>query len=161
MTGRKWSLDLALDVAESIQRALIGTCARVEIVGSLRREKPMVHDIDILLIPISAGKMAQTLQGLADAGTLRLAPKIIKLTCRGIPVDVYVADPETWGVLQMIRTGSKEHNMWMIQEAKKVGWKIHAEGWLESPTGDRVTCMREHDVFVTVGIPYKAPTARD
>jgi hypothetical protein len=41
----------ALRVAESLRATLYGACDRVEIAGSIRREKPQVHDIEIVVVP--------------------------------------------------------------------------------------------------------------
>jgi DNA polymerase/3'-5' exonuclease PolX len=41
----------ALRVAESLRATLYGACDRIEIAGSIRREKPQVHDIEIVVMP--------------------------------------------------------------------------------------------------------------
>ena len=44
-------LEEARDIAKRVKEKLMPHCERIEIVGSIRREKPIVHDIDMVLIP--------------------------------------------------------------------------------------------------------------
>lgn len=46
----------------------------------------------------------------------------------GIGIDIYVATPETWATLLLIRTGSKENNIRLCSLAKRKGWHLKANG---------------------------------
>ena len=43
-------LQEAKTIAQTVKKVLTPYCDRIEIAGSIRRRKPIVHDIDIVLI---------------------------------------------------------------------------------------------------------------
>jgi len=49
-------LATARQIAQTVQDRLTPFCERIEVVGSIRRGKPEVHDIDIVCIPSSQGQ---------------------------------------------------------------------------------------------------------
>lgn len=50
--GRAIPLAAARAIAEQVRKALAPACERIEIAGSVRRERPEVHDIEIVAIPL-------------------------------------------------------------------------------------------------------------
>src|SRR5690349_7679209 len=99
------------------------------VVGSIRRKKPEVKDIDIVAIPRYKEKwFLDKIQELIDAidatgreeakklgksGVSRYSKgdKIKRFECEGIMVDLYIADATTFEPLVLIRTGSEQHNV--------------------------------------------------
>lgn len=138
----------ALDEAQRIIQAIHPHCERAEIVGSLRRGKKVVKDIDIVAVP----KMTSTTMLFGRAvevaetnfyAALREALK--EVTAEGTSLirgvadndrgagaklmcDVYIATEESWALLKLVRTGSAEHNIWMCGRAKQIGGALHADG---------------------------------
>ena len=43
-------------------------------------------------------------------------------------LDIYVATPETWATLLLIRTGSRAHNIKLCARARAMGMRLHADG---------------------------------
>lgn len=90
-----------------------------------------------------------------------------------ISLDVYIATPESWATLLLVRTGSAEHNIWLAQRAKACGGKLHADGsGLElpgqyDPLEQRVVNMRvvraqsEEEIFKALGLPLPFPADRE
>jgi DNA polymerase/3'-5' exonuclease PolX len=118
-------LDLqeAEKIAAQLKTAVAAHCLKIEVAGSIRRQKPIVHDIDF----VSVTKTDKEWQKIADT----LKHMKAKLNCQGnslvkaflpcqnglFQVDFYRAKPATFGIHLLIRTGSAEHNMWLAAQA--------------------------------------------
>jgi DNA polymerase/3'-5' exonuclease PolX len=155
-------------VARKIVAELKPACDRIEVVGSLRRGKPSVHDIDIVLLPKGhSGPLLETvLSGLIERGSLtpvRGKDKIRSFvaTKTGIPVDIYIATGETWATLLLIRTGSKEHNIKLARRALDLGMRLKASGeGIQGSDGALIKVTSEDDVFSLLGLGYLRPEER-
>lgn len=162
-------------IAESIVDLLKPSCDRIEIAGSIRRRKPTVHDIDIVCIPHSTGQLSSSLRTL---GSVRLAgAKIIRVAMgfsKGIDLDLYIATPEIWATLLLIRTGSVNNNIRLCLCAKGLGMKLHADGsglFKLSPSIDlfgpaavreeRIAGDTEESIYAALGLPYQEPQERE
>ena len=134
----------AMPVAEEIVGWLKPYCLKIIIAGSLRRKKPDVGDIEILVIS------RKCLDGISLDG-ISVDTKISELILRGIfsyrlnkrgsrvygkqnkllvhcasgiPLDVCSTTEENWWVALVCRTGSKESNIMISMAAKKLGMKF-------------------------------------
>ena len=186
---------IAREIADKIVERLTPHVERIALAGSLRRLRPTVHDIDLIAIPrltsksslFGRSKLAETdfMSALLDFaedddGNARAncaGDKIIRFKARGdlfrLSVDCYIATPETFATLLLIRTGSAEHNIWLAQRAKACGGKLHADGsGLElpgqyDPVAQRVVNMRvlraqtEEEIFKALGLPLPLPADRE
>lgn len=171
-------LGKAQKIAAEVVKALAPYCSRIEVTGSIRRRKPLVNDIDIVLIPSNQGQLIGALQSL---GKIKMGgQKLIRCQIEGagkewrfdlppIVLDVYVATPETWATLLLIRTGSKAHNIQLCTLAKRKGMKLHADGSglfaiqdaaLSRPP-KRIAGDTEASIFEALGLPYKEPEERE
>jgi len=100
-------------VLDHISPALI----RGEVAGSIRRQKPIVGDIEIVAISEDRQRLVEL---LTDVGQLikpgvpgaipwspRLEAKYFRLRLpEGMNLDLFMASPQNWGGLFMMRTGS-------------------------------------------------------
>lgn len=84
---------------------------KIEIVGSIRREKAEVKDIDLVAIPKN-----------------KVKEKIIRMPFKDISIDLYVANEKNFECLKLIRTGSALHNIKLCSHAKRRGWQLKANG---------------------------------
>jgi DNA polymerase/3'-5' exonuclease PolX len=114
-------LEEARTKAEAFLSKIMPECRRAEIVGSIRRKRPMVHDIDIVAIP-ARQPFLFTIPASARG------PAIIRTSYQGMNVDIYIATEETYGCLRLIRTGSAAHNIKLCGLAKRRGWQLKANG---------------------------------
>ena len=173
----------AMDVANGFITDITSVCDRIEIVGSLRRQREIVHDIDILVIPrfaevhdasLFGGKLQVNLldaqvKQLHTAGRLaveRNGPrmKTLCLECDTdhISIDLYVATPATWWTLLLIRTGSRVHNIWLAAMAAERKMQLKADGsGIIDPNGQLLQIHSEEEIFEILGIPYVAPASRN
>ena len=158
-------------IGNQVKELLSPACERIEIAGSIRRQRPFVNDIDIVLIPSNQGQLAYLLQSLGRF--VKNGPKIIRVATRyGIEVDIYVATPDIWATLLLIRTGSKSHNIKLCARAKSLGMKLHADGSglfrlalnqteYENADDERIAGDSEESIFAALGLAYVAPEKRE
>jgi len=160
----------ALEQARRIMFSISNLCSRVQIVGSIRRGKPEVHDIDLVVIPkeqppfyaFTWDAIATRLQKELDMQLIRKGRQLMTLGFRDkdLPVDIYRATPENWGVLVLIRTGSKEHNVKLCKQAQALGLKLSAsQGVLKN--GKVIASESEEEIFEALGLDYVPPEKRE
>jgi len=159
-------LEKANKIAMDIEEQLRPWCSNIAIVGSIRRKKDWIRDVDIIAIPSNQGRFLAVLQSLGRIKTG--GGKIIRVAMgftKGIDLDVYVATPETWATLLLIRTGSASHNVYLCGLAKNNGLKLHADGSglfkIVEGVEVRIAGDTEESIFKALGLQYVAPEKRD
>lgn len=160
--------------------------SRYEVVGSIRRRRETVNDIDLIAIPHLLGftddqawnKIPHVLNQRLNAAVERRGKELIRIlmpNCLETPaknsnpfvdyrhsvqVDLYRARPETWGILELVRTGSKEHNVELCAHALKHQMMLSAaRGILKG--GVVIASKTELDIFQALGLPYVEPKDRE
>lgn len=158
-------LKQAYNIGETARAALSPHCERFEVAGSVRRRRPFCHDIDIVCIPSNQGAFLVALQSL---GKLKLGGgKIMRVQMTGAELDVYIATPETWATLLLIRTGSAAHNVKLCIRANGMGMKLHADGsglfrlGQELSIETRIAGDTEGSIFEALGMAWIAPEDRE
>lgn len=152
-------LDSAQQVAKELVAELTPFCSKLEVAGSIRRRRPFVNDIDLVAIPKNQGALAQKLH---DLGCNFGGPKLLRFRYKGIPADIYIASPETWGALLLIRTGSTRHNLELATRCQARGWKLKADGTgILDHQGQRIAGDTEASIFEALGLPFKEPWERE
>lgn len=181
-SGPKKPLAEAERVARAIVDTLAPACLRIEIAGSVRRRRPEVSDIELVVVPkfidgpvldLFAPPPKESLldiflRDLERSGRLvahpgkpangtrykkRWAPKA------GMQVDLFIVlPPAEWGVLFAIRTGSADYSARAVTA-------LHAHG-LRSEDGrilrgnEVVPCPEEEDFFRLAGLALLPPHER-
>jgi len=161
---------------------------RIEIVGSIRREKPLVGDIEILLEPKTReaslfGDREPVIEPirrtLSRFGALtKNGDRYIRVTGTepgAIPVDVFlVHPPATWGTLQAIRTGPAELSRYCVTRLRYRGWRCVGGRVLRpAPAGategaaviggrmyEQVPTNGEEAFFAACDVPFVPPQER-
>jgi len=157
-------------LADQIVHAIEHLCdpGKIQVVGSIRRKRSEVHDIDIVLIPQSWmwNTIIQRLKNTMLADVIKAGPELVTLKIprstltETIQVDIYKARPETWGVLLLIRTGSKEHNIKLCSRAKSMGLMLSAaQGVIKD--GKVIASRTEEEIFAALGLAYVEPKDRE
>lgn len=159
MPEGKIELSRAQKVAEGIVEMLKPYCSRIEIAGSIRRKRPWVNDIDLVLVPTDLWNLHAEITKL---GRVRMSgSKIVRVIYGGIQVDIYVANETTWATLLLIRTGSKENNIRLATLAKKRGWHLAASGeGLFNGAEERIAGDTEESIYEALGVPWQEPWER-
>ena len=162
--------ELDLKEAETLAAKFKGAvcihCDKIEIAGSIRRQKAKVHDIDFVVVTENDAKWQKIGE---DLKRLKAKPNcqgnsIIKalLPCsKGFfQVDFYRAKPETFGIHLLIRTGSAEHNMWLAGHAFSKGMRLkYSQGLIKD--GNAIAGADEKEVFAALGLPCPLPSERE
>lgn len=187
-TKTKWPYADALAVAQSLKSRLERFCSRIEIAGSLRREKSMVGDIELLYVslahtvPVSLfGEKTEiplvdsALKIMLGDGTLEKRKnskghetfgdkiKLLRHVASGIPVDLFSTNEESWWNYLVCRTGPAESNIRICQEAIALGfkWEPYSSGFKRADSDERSPRMEsEKDVFDFVGLALLPPHKR-
>jgi DNA polymerase/3'-5' exonuclease PolX len=160
------TLQQAQQIAERIKSELAPHCDRIEIAGSIRRKKPEVKDIEIVCIPkpYETGLFASGIAKVVDQWQKVKGDLPCKYTQRilpdGIKLDMFFAEPENWGLIYAIRTGSAEYSH-----------KVLAAGWVkagyQSRDGylwhgrDKYNCREETDLYNRIGLTWIEPEFRN
>ena len=146
-------------------------CTRAEVAGSIRRRKPMVNDIDIVVQPKPQCwvQIIKEIRHEFDAITEKQGEKLATLyvpfaSKQGqghLEVDLYRASHSTWGILLLIRTGSAEHNIYLCNLAIRKGYRLAYSKGLLNEKGDVIASKTERDVFQALGLEYIPPHDRE
>ncbi len=152
-------LQKAKAIADEIVTKLKPYCEKIEIAGSIRRQKSFVRDVDIVCIPSNQGQFVYTLQKL---GQIKMGgQKLIRCAMPSITLDVYIATPESWAMLLLVRTGSAAHNQRLAVRAKQLGLHFAADGRGILRDGKPVAWRSEESIFEALGLPYKESWERE
>ena len=166
---QKIPLQQAQKIAMGIVIELAPHCERIQIAGSIRREKAEVGDIEIVAIP----KPYET--GIFESGIASVVnqwPKVKGeldyLTCKytqrilpgGIALDLFFATPQNWGSILAIRTGSSEYSHKVLATTwVQRGYK--SEGGILIKNGIRYDVPEEIDLFNRLGLVWVEPKDRN
>ena len=129
-------------------------CTRIEIAGSVRREKAQVKDVEIVCIPKMRPAAQVTLFGPSSSQVNLLHERMLELRAKNritgegresrngaqapfsereyrimyrlTAFDVFVViPPANWWPIFVIRTGSKDFTHWLVTVSKRPPYNIH------------------------------------
>ncbi len=129
-------------LAEKFVKENNSLCVRMEIAGSIRREKAQPRDVEVVCIPmydirrdlfgqeisrknflfdcLQTGSITKGFDIVKGSGD---CPKYVQLQVRNGPkLDIFFATPENWGWIFFLRTGPKAWNIRAVQELKRQGY---------------------------------------
>lgn len=179
--GRRWPLAQAREIADRLAESLRPACLKIEVAGSIRRRKPDVGDIEIVLLPRTEERPLPGQGGLFDA-----APRMERVNLAwetldpllGRPmkggermrcylateerpqIDIFsVADPRSWGNILAIRTGPASFSKGLVVSLLKRRW-AQANGLVWDAADRVVPCPEEEDFFRACGRPWVRPEDR-
>jgi len=153
-------LERAQKIASEVVKRLSPYCSKIQVAGSIRRKKPMVQDIDLVLIPSDPWNLNVELKKL---GQVKVSgQKMMQVMMGSTQLDIYFADENTWATLLLIRTGSAENNIRLASKAKKQGWHLAASGeGLFDATGVRIAGDTEYSIYKALGLTWQLPEERE
>jgi DNA polymerase/3'-5' exonuclease PolX len=160
---------IAKDIAEVVANMVRIYCVKIEEVGSLRREKPVVNDIDFVVLTNDLyWQKIKDIMVSANAKLVCAGNKILRVLKPEyygdkevlVQIDFYRATEETYGITKLIRTGSEEHNIWLAKEAIKKGMRLlYSKGLVKD--GEVIAGKDEKEVFEALGLEYIVPPERE
>ncbi len=153
---QRFKLAMAAQYAEPYARHIGGVVA-----GSYRRMKETVGDLDFLVCSdkpeaaIERFVRYPEVKEVVAQGTTRAA---VVLAC-GLPCDLRVVAPESFGAALHYFTGSKAHNIAVRKLGIDRGLKINEYGVWRGKR--RVAGETEQSVYAAVDLPYIEPELRE
>lgn len=154
-------------IAERVKELLAPHCIRIQIAGSIRRKKEDCNDIEIVAIP----KPYET--GLFEDGIASVVNQWKKvkgdLPCKytqrilpeGIKLDLFFAEPNNWGYILAIRTGSASYSKNVLAATwVKRGYHGHEGNLYARKDSGPLAIPEEIELFKILDIPYMDPEAR-
>jgi len=76
-----------------------------------------------------------------------------------VNVDLYVASPETFGIVLLLRTGSAAHNIKLAMLAHKKVMKLSHKGLVKD--GKVLFASTEKEIFEALDLSYVEPEYRE
>jgi DNA polymerase/3'-5' exonuclease PolX len=158
-TGKRLLLGNAKVLALELVEILGPATERIEIAGSIRRQRADVGDVELIVIPrfetvVSVIDMFGSEQATVQSEFDRLCDELLErqvLTHRlnadgrkawgpqlkwgmyaGFAVDLYCATPETWAVTMLIRTGPADFSKRLVTDRRHGGLcssHLHFKDW--------------------------------
>lgn len=168
-------------LADDFLKYIADSVERYEVCGSIRRRKPEVNDIDIVVlsreradwlgydVPILHKFVKELIkQGIVSPrlrsdGKTAVGEKLAELEFNSAAIDIYYATPDTWGGLIQMRTGSAEFNRMLASKALSLGLRYHADGngiW-NHDNSQRMDDGTEPGIFAALGMRYYRPHERE
>lgn len=127
---------------------------RLEIAGSIRRNKPEPNDVDIVLIPKNIGSIMKYISQYSK-GNIGRGKSYRK---NGVEVELYFATDQNWGAMLMYATGSNEYNIMLRTYAKFFGMKLSQYGLFKD--GKMIAGKTEEEIYAMLGKKWKEPCKR-
>jgi DNA polymerase/3'-5' exonuclease PolX len=177
----KIELTSAIDIASKVMQHIAPAMDRAEIAGSIRRRKPVVGDIEIVGIQANQDKLVKLLGDVGQTikpgvpGVIPWSPKpgaryIRVRLAEEMNLDLFLASPNNWGGLFMMRTGSgtgPDGNAFngfipgMFKRWKKLsGGGRMTDAMPTMPTGEQLWIPEEQDFFDLLEMDFVPPEER-
>jgi DNA polymerase (family 10) len=155
-------IEAAETTALAIGQIVNPLCEKVDIVGSIRRKKQIVHDIDFVVVCSDANwkEIQRSFKNHICAGNIVFKFNFPINEEELFQCDIYRASEKNYGVMKLVRTGSGDHNCWIASLARSKGMMLkYSEGLVR---GDVVSAWEtEEGVFGGLGLPYIEPEKRE
>lgn len=175
-------------IAHKVRDELAPWCEQIEIAGSIRRRRPDVGDIDLVLLP----KNQASKQRILDRCALKCQPvksgeqySVFNLTLRPgeqpVQLDLWFAHcgevapgdlldspretaPGNFGVLLLARTGSAMFNVWLAQQARARGLHFNPHRGIQRTAARDsrvIAATDEAEIFTSLGLAWIPPEKRE
>ena len=166
----------ALPLAQQLLELLHPECQRIEIAGSVRRQKPDVGDIELVAIPkmVPSGDLFGTpVSALSGYDFTRLG-KVLKHGQRYVQIALHqqinldlflVLPPATWGVIFTLRTGPDTFSRSCVTPRSKRGLlpsylQVKDGAVRHASTGEVIPTPEEKDFFRVLEMQWIPPDKR-
>jgi DNA polymerase (family 10) len=166
---QRFLLNHATDQAARLREFLLARgAAQVEPVGSLRRGRESIGDLDVIVVPgTGPGQDAAALaQAFVEHPDVREvlghgAAKSAVVLASGLQVDLRPFEPGSLGAAMQYFTGSKAHNVALRERAQRRGLKLNEYGVFRVEDESKIAGATEEEVYAALGLPWIAPELRE
>ena len=150
--------------------AAVDAVQRVELAGSIRRHRPTIGDVDVLVGSTDPEAVVEAFTDwrgeVLEAGTGKASLRV-----EAVRVDLRVVDPAEFGAALQYFTGSKDHNVALRTRAIERDLKINEYGVFDiaeaddpdagQRVGERVAGETERGVYDALGMAWVPPELRE
>jgi DNA polymerase/3'-5' exonuclease PolX len=154
------------EIAARVEEDLAPFVDAAVIAGSVRRRRPEVGDVELVVLPKDLDDLLSHLQEIGFSGGNRIQKGVVhagpgKYAAR-VPVEIYIAHkPEEMGAMLFMYTGDFVHNISMRSIAKRRGWKLDQYGIWDAKTGKPLLqSPDERDFYDFLGVDWHDPEDR-
>lgn len=172
-SGNRLSREKALKLAQEVIARFRPACQRIEIAGSLRREKPDVGDIEIVCIPnwnvdLYGEKWpdVERITNILFASGFQVfksGDHYKQFTIGPCMVDLFITTPECWGVIFAIRTGPADFSRRLVTPKFHGGFmpgNMRIQNGRVLRSGELLDTPEEEDLFRVYEMEYIQPKDR-
>jgi DNA polymerase (family X) len=181
-------LATAEKIAAKIVYELSPFCDQIEVAGSIRRRRPNVNDIDLVVLP--KPPHAQALRERCKKNAIRVQTDgemtlVVYLPYRPacparpyprpleqeLQLDVWIATPAgqdmfaptptNFGSLLLCRTGSAQHNIMLVGRAKSLGLRWNPYHGVFDGHGRCLAVATEQEIFTALQMDFIPPEDRE
>ena len=155
--------ETAKKIGEEVLEQIKPYIIKGEIAGSIRRKKPEVHDIDLVIIPKNEFMiMGNIKMALKSFGKFEMKGyQILRVKGKNDEkIDCYIANEKNYEVLILIRTGSVNHNIKLAKKAISLGMKLDFSKGLVNSKTRKVIANTEKTIFEILNMAYVEPENR-
>lgn len=161
--GPKMPLQEAVTLAQELRAVIAPSCHRTLIVGSIRRRRPEVGDIELCAVMRDRAiyELQQVLR-MYDKIRGHISGRYTRINLGPCAADLYWCTPETWGLNVCLRTGSKDFAHGLAARSKQMGYEFHqARVRLRDQPGTEIDTPEEGDVFNLLELAQIPPEQRE
>lgn len=161
--GRRVLLAEAKAITDAVVRHLNRApgVGRVDVVGSVRRRKESVGDLDMLIQCARAKPVMDCLASYESVSKVLVRGRT-KMSVRlrdGLQLDLTVVPEVSYGAMLQCYTGSKGHTKELRRRANERGLRVTDFGVFRGR--ERVAGRTEADVYEAIGLPWIPPELRE
>lgn len=162
-SGKRMLISQATPIANELSEKLgsMKEVKKLEIVGSFRRRKETIGDLDILVVSKNPSKVMNFFSKI-DKPIKVLAKGTSKSSVKlssGLQVDLRVFDESSYGAAMMYFTGSKDHNIALRKLAISKKMKLSEYGLFKGEK--KVAGRTEEEVYKKFGMKWIPPELRE
>ncbi len=155
----------AFPLAQGIIAALkkVPGVTAAEPAGSLRRMRPTIGDLDILVAAADSAPVMAAFTSLPGISRV-LGQGETKASVEfsdGVRAQVWVHPPERFGTALQYATGSKDHNVRLRELALDQGLSLSEHALTKTNGSGEITCAAEAQVYAALGLPWIPPELRE
>ena len=174
--GTRVPLEQARELAARLGAELESLASRIHVAGSVRRQRPIVSDIEFVLEPrrlsadlfgVAGAPDVEPIQRLAESwGRIKRAgPRLIGIADvlgSGIDCELYLVHPPAqWGVILAIRTGPRELSQLAVSRMHRFRRRCEDGRVVDMGTGATIPCESEERFFELAGMSCLPARFRD
>jgi DNA polymerase (family 10) len=156
----------AREIAEEVKLQLLNCCQvdQLEVAGSIRRHRPTIGDIDLLVTapPSSWPKIMdcftemELVKKVINKGTKKAS---VQIGPSSRDVDLRLFEANEFGAAMLYFTGSKAHNVQLRKMARDKNWKINEYGLYSKEK--KLAGKTEASIYKKLGLHWIPPELRE